>query len=132
MGKNKATNYVEHLDTTPDNGEKLFTELILGLDGERDKHLCSLFEFVKDAVTENNSDDKKLCFAYCMGIARAYPEMHVNYTELGEQCSPETGWTLIYRDTEGYSLWYYADMDLLGLQRAFYGDPKKVKHVVPS
>lgn len=118
MGKNKAKNHEEH--TVPGDGEKLFTELILGLDGERDKHLCSLFEFVKDALTENNTDDKRLCFAYCMGIARAYPEMIVGYSEEGEQLSTEQGWTLVYRDVDGYSLWYMPDMDLLGLQRAYY------------
>ena len=127
MGKNNrvgdsskgATN---HIETTEDKGsdERLFTELILGLDGERDKHLCSLFEFVKDAITENNADDKKLCFAYCMGIARAYPEQCVGYIEEGSQLSTENGWTLVHRDTEGMSLWYMSDMDLIGLQRAFY------------
>ena len=118
MGKNKAQNHIE--TSTPGDGERLFTELILGLDGERDKHVCSLFEFIKDALTENNNDDKKLCYAYCMGIARAYPDMIVGYTEEGEQLSKENGWELVYRDTDGYSLWYMADLDLVGLQRAFY------------
>lgn len=110
MGKNKAENHEE----------RLFTELILGLDGERDKHLQQLFEFVKDALTENNGADKKLCFAYCTGVANAYPELRVNYIEEGEQLSTENGWTLVYRDTDGHSLWYMASMDLLALQRAFY------------
>lgn len=110
MSKNKTENHEE----------RLFTELILGLDGERDKHLNTLFEFVKDAITENNSADKKLCFAYCMGIARAYPEQCVGYIEEGTQLSVENEWTLVHRDTDGYSLWYMPDMDLIGLQRAFY------------
>jgi hypothetical protein len=118
MGKHKAENHVE--TSSPSGEERLFTELILGLDGERDKNLQPLFELVKDTLTENNNDDKKLCFAYCMGIARAYAEKCVGYIEEGSQLSTEDGWTLVFRDTDGYSLWYMADMDLIGLQRAFY------------
>jgi len=118
MGKHKAENHVE--TSSPSGEERLFTELILGLDGERDKHLNTLFEFIKDAITENNSADKKLCFAYCMGLARVYEDIFVGYVEEGEQLSKENGWTLVYRDTDGHSLWYMTDMDLLALQRAFY------------
>lgn len=100
--------------------DRLQSELVLGLDGERDKRLCALFEVVRDALAENDSSSKKLAFAYCLGLAKVFPEMCVGYTQDGEQCTKAEGWTLVYRDADGYSLWYMQDMDLLALQRIFY------------
>ena len=103
---------------TADYNPNLF-ELLLLFDGE-DAEQAEFWPLIRMAEKEKLSSTEELCL---FGAMKELAEIRVDLLDGSIQQEPwasvMAGWTLIYRNCEGISLWYHPKQDYLMLQRGF-------------
>jgi hypothetical protein len=102
--------------------ESMFSELVLGLNGGLKEHaeFQALFELVNDALDSKNSTQQKIALATAKLIAETRFDLLDGTVQEGSWANKEDGYLLVYRDMQGWSLWFNPEWDELTLQRNFY------------